>query len=237
MFARLNAGRSQGAINRDLSVRAADTLPNTPENVKLWKQNPRRIDIEGIDTPIKKGESINKIKDNSRLPERRRQETREMEKIKISDTVEMTIEKIMHSYGGYTELGIIYDVKKDGKTVPRPTYSDDFTDDELDKIELEIRNAKKTISPDYPIAVKTDEEQTLRKVGGVDLVRRDMYYTIGDTYPVKDDIRATGMHWNSDIKKWESTKPITVKIEGITFEKIPTYKTKNQWAHLGFNGR
>ena len=52
MFARLNAGRSQGAINRDLSVRAADTLPNTPENVKLWKQNPRRIDIEGIDTPI-----------------------------------------------------------------------------------------------------------------------------------------------------------------------------------------
>ena len=51
MFANLNAGRSQGAINKDLSLRAAETLPNTPENVKLWAQNPRRIDIEGIDTP------------------------------------------------------------------------------------------------------------------------------------------------------------------------------------------
>ena len=51
MFAKLNAGRTQGAINRDLSLRAAETLPNTPENVKLWQQNPRRIDIEGIDTP------------------------------------------------------------------------------------------------------------------------------------------------------------------------------------------
>ena len=49
MFARM---RTQGAINRDLSVRARETLPNTPENVKTWMQNPRRIDIEGIDTPV-----------------------------------------------------------------------------------------------------------------------------------------------------------------------------------------
>lgn len=77
MFARLNAGRTQGAINRDLSVRAAETLSNTPENVKSWKQNPRRIDIEGIDTPKRrdlhkmiKGKSINNSKDNSSLPKK-----------------------------------------------------------------------------------------------------------------------------------------------------------------------
>ena len=77
IFANLKAGRTQGAINRDLSLRAAETLPNTPENVKLWQQNPRRIDIEGIDTPnkrdlpkINKGKSINNSKDNSSLSEK-----------------------------------------------------------------------------------------------------------------------------------------------------------------------
>ena len=34
-----------------MSVRAAETLPFTKENVKTWRQNPRRIDIEGVDTP------------------------------------------------------------------------------------------------------------------------------------------------------------------------------------------
>ena len=52
VHANINAGRTQGAINRDLSIRATNTLPNTPENVKEWQQDPRRIDIEGIDTPI-----------------------------------------------------------------------------------------------------------------------------------------------------------------------------------------
>jgi hypothetical protein len=40
-------------LNRDLSVRAKDTLPFTPKNVKEWKQNPRRLDLEGVDTPIR----------------------------------------------------------------------------------------------------------------------------------------------------------------------------------------
>ena len=52
MFARLNTGRTQGAIDRDGSVRAAETLPLTDENIKTWRQNQRRIDIEGVDTPV-----------------------------------------------------------------------------------------------------------------------------------------------------------------------------------------
>jgi len=46
--------RSVQALNRDNSVRAAHTLSDTPGNRDLWAANPRRIDIEGIDTPMKK---------------------------------------------------------------------------------------------------------------------------------------------------------------------------------------
>lgn len=93
MFARLNAGRSQGAINRDLSVRAAETLPNTPENVKLWEQNPRRIDIEGIDTPVVKG----------KLPEKSKVVDESVEKDKIHPYTESiqgnTIDELQYIYG------------------------------------------------------------------------------------------------------------------------------------------
>ena len=61
-FANMNAGRTQGAINRDLSLRASETPPFTPENVKLWAQNPRRIDIEGVDTPIDRRLPVRKAK-------------------------------------------------------------------------------------------------------------------------------------------------------------------------------
>ena len=46
--------RSVQALNRDNSVRAAHTLSDTPSNRDLWAANPRRIDIEGIDTPMKR---------------------------------------------------------------------------------------------------------------------------------------------------------------------------------------
>ncbi|MCK5608128.1 hypothetical protein KAR91_39975, partial [Candidatus Pacearchaeota archaeon] len=36
-------------------VRAVNTLPNTPSNRKEWANDTRRIDLEGVDTPIVKG--------------------------------------------------------------------------------------------------------------------------------------------------------------------------------------
>ena len=54
-FARMS-GKGTNAFNRDASVRAANTLPDTPSNRKEWANNTRRIDLEGVDTPIVKGE-------------------------------------------------------------------------------------------------------------------------------------------------------------------------------------
>ena len=54
-FARMS-GKGHNAFNRDASVRAVNTLPDTPSNRKEWANDTRRIDLEGVDTPIVKGE-------------------------------------------------------------------------------------------------------------------------------------------------------------------------------------
>lgn len=54
-FARMS-GKGYNAFNRDASVRAVNTLPDTPSNRKEWANDTRRIDLEGVDTPIVKGE-------------------------------------------------------------------------------------------------------------------------------------------------------------------------------------
>ena len=54
-FARMS-GKGCQAFNRDASVRAANTLPDTPSNRKEWANNTRRIDLEGVDTPTRKEE-------------------------------------------------------------------------------------------------------------------------------------------------------------------------------------
>ncbi|MBN2488920.1 MAG: hypothetical protein JXA98_07830 [Methanosarcinaceae archaeon] len=52
MGSKLNSGRTPQTLNRDLSVRAANTLTNTNDNVKKWRDNQRRMDTEGIDAPM-----------------------------------------------------------------------------------------------------------------------------------------------------------------------------------------
>jgi len=59
---KLNKPRSKQAIASDLSKRAKKTLKNTKKNVKIWKKNPRRIDIEGVDTPKRKVKRTSKPK-------------------------------------------------------------------------------------------------------------------------------------------------------------------------------
>ena len=65
-FARLNANRTQQAMNSDLGKRAANTLPYSADNVKAWRSDPGRIDIEGIDTPMLK---IDKIHTTEYIPQ------------------------------------------------------------------------------------------------------------------------------------------------------------------------
>ena len=60
-FARMS-GKGTNAFNRDASVRAANTLPDTPSNRKEWANNTRRIDLEGVDTPITKSDLPQKNK-------------------------------------------------------------------------------------------------------------------------------------------------------------------------------
>ena len=48
-FARM--GKDHHAMNPDITHRAVNTLPNTPENRKIWAKNSGRIDIKGLDTP------------------------------------------------------------------------------------------------------------------------------------------------------------------------------------------
>ena len=47
----IHAKRPYQAHNRDGSQRAQHTYPDTAENRALWVDNPRRVDIEGLDTP------------------------------------------------------------------------------------------------------------------------------------------------------------------------------------------
>ena len=47
----IHAKRPYQAHNRDGSQRAQHTYPDTAENRALWVANPRRVDIEGLDTP------------------------------------------------------------------------------------------------------------------------------------------------------------------------------------------
>ena len=53
-FARM-CGKGTNAFNRDASVRAVNTLPDTPSNRKVWANNTHRVDLEGIDAPQAKG--------------------------------------------------------------------------------------------------------------------------------------------------------------------------------------
>ena len=68
MYAKAN-GRPYQAMNRDQSVTAQRTLPDTPENREVWASNPRRYDLVGVDDKrTVKGGGINNIKTISRLP-------------------------------------------------------------------------------------------------------------------------------------------------------------------------
>lgn len=99
MFARMNAGRTQGAINRDMSVRAAETLPFTDENVKVWKQNPRRIDIEGVDTPVDRRLPEKKERSAPSAPDKEPSPTPQVTEFKADDSL-LSKELLRNAHAG-----------------------------------------------------------------------------------------------------------------------------------------
>jgi len=56
-----------------------------------------------------------------------------------------------------------------------------------------------------------------------------VWYAIGDTYSVKDSLKAAGMTWDSSLKLWgKLSKP---EVDGVEFVQIKTYKTENGWTY------
>ena len=225
-------GRPYQAMNRDRSVTAQRTLPDTPKNREVWASNPRRYDLVGVDDKrTVKGKGINNVKTISRLPDKNGQEINRMENTEIKthdlgDGWTATTEQVYVSKIGDTDLITIYRVyTPDGREIKSISEQDKIMPDESDIVldalmPRQINNVRQNYN-------RGDESI----LAHANTMRKDMYYTVGDTYPVKDEIKAAGMEWNGDIKRWESLHQSTAHIEGITFEKIPTYKPKNTWGY------
>lgn len=65
--------------------------------------------------------------------------------------------------------------------------------------------------------------------GKLTIPTKMVWYAIGDTYSVKDQLKAAGMVWESDLKTWASiSKP---EMGGVEFVQIKTYKTENGWTY------
>ena len=96
-----NMNRTRQAVDSDNSKKAMNTLSNTPENVKVWSANPRRIDIEGIDTPTIKGQSINTKKDNSSIGQEKPKEKATMELIELKQELESVYSDVVQKHKEY----------------------------------------------------------------------------------------------------------------------------------------
>lgn len=162
---------------------------------------------------IKESKTINKSKDNSSIGQEA-QEKSTMEKIDLGENTEITFSKAIVGSKETT----MFEVKKNGEIIKNPFFDPDdkLTDDQLDKMESKRR--------EFPKSTEFEE------MGTVKMECRDMYYAEGDTFPAKDELKASGMNWNPNLKKWESSTPITREFEGVSIVKIPTYKTENAWT-------
>lgn len=129
-FARMS-GKGTNAFNRDASVRAVNTLPDTPSNRKEWANNTRRIDLEGVDTPIRKGKSINKNKDNSRLPEKGGQKETKMDDYKYTP---YKPKPGIETYTKHAEFHhLLSELRKKDGHFDRVELLEDARDDEIQK--------------------------------------------------------------------------------------------------------
>lgn len=223
VMSKYNQNRTRQAVDSDLSKRAANTLSNTPENLKKWQGDPRRIDIEGIDTPMIKGESINKIKDNSRL-EQEAQEKSTMRINELGNGWIMETEEIYVSRMDTTYPAVMYKVfDPDGNEIKTITEQDKIMPDEVDD---EFEDVLRAYTKNREIPYRGTVHEM-----GYDLESRNMYYLTGETRENKDQIKQAGFTWEPDLKAWSSLHKPAFEINGVDVEMKPTYKTKNAWTY------
>lgn len=120
------------------------------------------------------------------------------------------------------DIAVEYELYKDGERVYNPDMLDEdvFPDDQYEAME-DARRSQKT--DDRMVEV---EEGVLDNKFGWNF--KNVWYAVGETYQIKDQLKAAGMVWESSMKVWASlTKP---EIENVKLVQMKTYHTKNEWT-------
>lgn len=89
----MHANRTHQARNRDESVRSQRTFSNTPMNRTDWANNPRRIDIEGLDAPARTSEEKRKTFESQLDADKRIAEANKMMRNPVNYDIEYGVEK------------------------------------------------------------------------------------------------------------------------------------------------
>lgn len=159
--------------------------------------------------------------------------------INVTDSVEIKAEKVMFDtqdfqYG--SGEAVVYDVYKSGQKFEKPYDFEEnmvpkghpvLNDSEYESTDKALRSYSKNQGVIGPTgSVRSYQKSTIPD----SFEARKITYAKGDSYAVKDELKAAGMKWNPTLKMWESQKPIHEKVSGIEFETVLTYKTKNSWT-------
>ncbi len=120
------------------------------------------------------------------------------------------------------DVSVEYELYRDGERVHNPDMLDEneFPEDQYESYEDAIRSQK---SENWMISV---EGGVLENKFG--WIPKNVWYAVGETYQIKDQLKAAGMVWESSMKVWASlTKP---EIENVKLVQMKTYHTKNEWT-------
>jgi hypothetical protein len=158
----------------------------------------------------------------------------------ITDLAKIGTEEERHNIGNGFELGTQYIIVKRNITMPQTCKPLPITEMYIEC--ATYKNGERTVNPDELSEVEfTDEqfenmEEIITKmqmedntIGIVEkgefekeLTPKTIWYAIGDTYEIKDQLKANRMEWDSDLKTWK--KEIKPEVQGVEFVCIKTYK-------------
>ncbi len=160
--------------------------------------------------------------------------------ISITDLAKIGTNEVTHDIGNGFEFGTQYIIVKRNLKMPQTGKPLPITEIYVEC--ATYQNGERTANPDeLSEDVFTDNqfenmEDVITKmrmgdntIGTVEkgvfdaeLTPKIIWYAIGDTYSVKDKLKADGMKWDSDLKTWKKeTKP---EVTGVEFVQIKTYE-------------
>lgn len=119
------------------------------------------------------------------------------------------------------KVSVEYEVYKDGARLMHPDMieEDEFPEENYNNYEAAIR----TVKEDRMFSV---EEGILE--GTYNLIPKMVWYAIGETYTIKDNLKGVGLVWEPTLKIWAKlSKP---EVDGVEFVQVKTYKTDNAWT-------